>query len=73
MFSKCPGYYNAIQTRPEEIICPVCGTDNEIWSDEMKVKCYNCGAECSKAKAPVCADWCGFAGTCFPGWKQRGN
>lgn len=30
--------------KPEDIVCPKCKTVNEIWSDQNKVKCVNCGA-----------------------------
>ena len=28
---------------PEEVICPQCGIDIEIWSDETDISCKLCG------------------------------
>lgn len=29
---------------PDEVICPHCGLEIEIWSDETEVKCTMCGS-----------------------------
>jgi hypothetical protein len=36
----------------------------EIWSDEMKAKCPNCGALASRDIPPSCIDWCKWGEEC---------
>lgn len=28
---------------PTEIICPICGYEVELWTDEDETRCYACG------------------------------
>lgn len=43
-YLKCPGPERALSAAPEEFICPDCETPVEIWSDEKKRKCPECGS-----------------------------
>lgn len=40
--SKCPGTDPTKKAVPELFVCPECGGDVEIWSDEKKGKCLSC-------------------------------
>lgn len=42
ILSKCPGLEQTLATFPEELPCPECGNEIEIWSDERKGKCSTC-------------------------------
>jgi predicted metal-binding protein len=39
---KCPGMEQTLAVVPEELPCPKCGNEIEIWSDEKKGKCSIC-------------------------------
>ena len=39
---KCPGLEQTLAVVPEELPCPNCGKEIEIWSDEKKGKCSTC-------------------------------
>lgn len=61
---SCPGSIALKQPVPEEITCDGCGKVIEIWSDEMKVRCRNCGTVTTRAIAPSCVEWCAAALEC---------
>jgi NADH pyrophosphatase NudC (nudix superfamily) len=63
LFDKCPGAAN-IQ-RPTIIIkkCPECGEEVELFSDEMQVKCDNCGFTIYN-DLESCVQWCKYAREC---------
>jgi len=42
MKSRCPGQ-DGREIRVELYKCPKCGTEVEIFSDEVRVKCHKCG------------------------------
>jgi len=42
-FLKCPGMERALTIIPELFLCPCCGAEIEIWTDERKAKCIRCG------------------------------
>ena len=50
-FQKCPGQYRVAGALPENYTCPDCGSEVEIWSDEKKVKCPNCGTSIKTPKS----------------------
>jgi len=52
--------------------CPNCGTEVEIFSDEMRVKCRKCGSYVHKEKVPSCIEWCASARECLgeERWRQ---
>jgi DNA-directed RNA polymerase subunit RPC12/RpoP len=71
MMFRCPGQDNrslSVDLYP----CPNCGAENEIFSNEVKVKCDQCGAMVYKEKMPSCIDWCAAARQCIgeEKWKQ---
>lgn len=61
----CPGSLAIRQPTPEDLRCHQCGTEVEIWSDEMKAKCQHCGASVSRDIPPSCIDWCKWAEECI--------
>ena len=71
MYSRCPGQ-DSRNLRVELYKCPDCGAEVEIFSDEIKVKCHNCGEIIYKEKIPSCIDWCASARQCLgeERWKQ---
>ena len=60
----CPGSSSIKQAMPETITCASCGTELEIWSDEIKTVCSHCGATVYKERGQSCIDWCRFARQC---------
>ena len=40
---KCPGMDETLSTFPVELDCPQCNGIVEIWSDEIKRRCIQCG------------------------------
>jgi predicted metal-binding protein len=42
-YLKCPGLEQALTIIPELFLCPDCGAEIEIWTDERKVRCGRCG------------------------------
>ncbi len=71
LFRGCPGAINISEAKPEDIECPECGHDVEIWSDEVTAQCSNCGAEVTRHQGPSCIDWCSFAEQCIGTDKYR--
>ena len=64
MSSKCPGQ-DTRKLRVELYKCPNCETQNEIFSDELKIKCHKCGQYIYKEQMPSCIDWCASARECL--------
>ncbi|HUV75482.1 MAG TPA: hypothetical protein VMW00_02390 [Dehalococcoidales bacterium] len=64
MDSRCPGQ-DGRNLRVELYKCPNCGSEVEIFSDELKVKCHQCGEYIYKDKIPSCIDWCNSARQCL--------
>lgn len=63
LFDKCPG---AANIRSATIIlkkCPNCGEKVELFSDEMQVKCDNCGFTVYN-NIESCVQWCKYARAC---------
>lgn len=77
MTVKCPGQdfrWLTVETHK----CPNCGTEEEIFSNEMKVKCRKCGDWIYKEKLPSCIDWCSAARECigegrWQQWNKEGE
>jgi hypothetical protein len=69
--NKCPGQDDRF-IKAEKIICPGCGYEMEIFSDEMKVRCPKCKILACKDRLPSCIDWCKHAKDCVgeEKWKQ---
>jgi hypothetical protein len=64
MIFGCPGAERFKQTIPEDIACPCCGEELEIWSDEVKVACFKCKTMVIREQRQSCLDWCKFAREC---------
>ena len=65
LFRGCPGAINIREVNPEDITCPQCGSEVEIWSDELTARCSHCGAAISREQGASCIDWCHFAEECI--------
>jgi len=64
MSYKCPGSQNFSQPKPENIKCPSCSADVEIWTDEIKATCPKCNKDILRQAEQSCLDWCKFAKEC---------
>jgi NADH pyrophosphatase NudC (nudix superfamily) len=71
MYNKCPGQLST-NIRVALYRCPNCGAEVEIFSDEIKVKCYKCGGNVYPERIPSCIDWCASARQCLgeEKWKE---
>jgi DNA-directed RNA polymerase subunit RPC12/RpoP len=65
MQTICPGSALIKSPTPEDITCPFCGTKVEIWTDERKTKCLNCGGNIMREMTQNCVDWCPKARECL--------
>ena len=63
MRRTCPGIDDRLRPKPEYIACHQCGGDVEIWTDEEKAECSDCGARISRS-TQSCLDWCEHAQMC---------
>ncbi len=64
MTSKCPGQdFSKLRVALHK--CPNCGAEVESFSDEVKIKCQNCGEMDYRKKMPSCIDWCVSARQCL--------
>jgi len=61
---KCPGS-DPRNLKVDLINCPHCGEEEEIFSNELRVKCSKCGEWVYKEAAPSCIDWCAKAKECI--------
>ena len=64
MVNRCPGQ-DPRNLRVSLHKCPGCGAEVEIFSDEIKVKCPQCGMAVYREKVPSCIDWCASARQCL--------
>lgn len=62
---KCPGSQTLRQPIPENIECPFCGGEVEIWSDEAKGTCLSCKNTVPREMKAGCWEWCKFAAKCL--------
>lgn len=71
MNSKCPGQ-NSRNLKISLHKCPKCGSEVEIFSDELRVKCKACGEIVYKEQTPSCVEWCKSAKKCLgeERWKK---
>jgi len=60
----CPGQ-EMRNLRVELYKCPNCGAEVEVFSSEVKVKCYQCGEPVYREKLPSCIEWCASARLCL--------
>jgi len=60
----CPGATRSKEVRPEDIDCPFCGAEVEIWSHEQVAECPECGHKVTRSLGASCIDWCAHAREC---------
>lgn len=65
MMFKCPGSQSFSQPHPESIQCPSCDAEVEIWSDEVKATCSECGKVFMREGEQTCLDWCRYTKECL--------
>lgn len=62
----CPGSQKFRQPEPENIKCPSCGQEIEIWTDEIRITCPNCkNSVLHLREGANCLDWCKYAKECI--------
>ena len=64
MDKSCPGSRTIREPRPEYMTCSNCGKEVEIWTDELKATCRNCGTKVFRAQQASCIEWCPHAKEC---------
>ena len=71
MLGKCPGQDNR-NLRVSLHKCPTCGAEEEVFSNEVRVKCHGCGTYIYREKLPSCVEWCASARECLgeERWKR---
>ncbi len=62
--NRCPGG-ELRNLYVEDIICPSCGASVELFSDEQRRKCPECGTRVERKTTPACASWCAAAKQCL--------
>lgn len=60
----CPGAKMLRQPAPEMFTCPGCGDEVEIWTDEFKRRCLNCGRTVFRDATLSCLEWCRHGKEC---------
>ena len=70
MINKCPGHDDR-NLKSEIMVCPDCGFQIEIFSDEIQVRCPQCGKLACRQRLPSCVDWCKSAKDCLGEEKWR--
>ncbi len=65
MYNDCPGARQFTQATPEFIPCRACHAEVEIWTDEVEVKCHECGETVSRERLQGCIDHCEMARACL--------
>lgn len=64
MGGRCPGQDGRNLTVSLHI-CPNCGAEVEMFSDETRVKCRACGTYVVKEEVPTCISWCSQVRACI--------
>ncbi|NQU09449.1 hypothetical protein HQ590_01550 [bacterium] len=49
----CPGPDRKKASTPEEVKCPHCGADLEMWTNETKMTCASCSKEVTREQLPA--------------------
>jgi hypothetical protein len=62
---NCPVAKNLKTPSPENIRCPFCFYELEIWTDEVKAKCPSCKKTVIRKQKQSCLDWCKYARDCL--------
>ena len=63
MIEQCPGASDIRTPTITLKVCPECGEEIEIFSNEMQVKCSNCGFTVYN-DVEACIQWCKYAEEC---------
>ncbi len=63
MIDGCPGAQKFKKPQPEELQCPFCAGEVEVWTDEFQAACPKCGKMVSR-DGQSCLDWCKAAKEC---------
>jgi len=71
LFGSCPGLKTIAEPVPEPIICPNCGKEVEIFTNEQFMKCHFCGHLITRERLLSCLDWCKFADKCLEEFRKR--
>jgi hypothetical protein len=68
---RCPGQ-DGRDLKVNTCFCTNCGAEVELFSDERRVKCHQCGKYVDQDQIPSCAQWCAMARECLgeERWKQ---
>ena len=61
---KCPGQ-DIRNLRAAMYKCEKCGNEVEMFSDELRIRCYRCKEFVYKENTPSCIDWCRSAKECI--------
>ncbi len=71
MDGRCPGQ-DARNLRSAYYKCPKCGALVEIFSDELRFRCQQCGEYVFRERTPSCIEWCARARECLgeDRWRQ---
>lgn len=64
MIFECPGSKQIKQPVPENVPCPFCAYEVEIFSDEVKAQCPQCKKFVVRGQIQSCLDWCKSAEKC---------
>jgi hypothetical protein len=64
MIFNCPGSQKFKQPQAENIRCPHCGGEAEIWTDESRTVCPKCKRTVEREAGQSCLDWCKYAKEC---------
>ena len=64
MPGRCPGQ-DSRNLSVSIHMCPQCGGEVEIFSDETRAKCPGCGNVVYTESAPTCIQWCTQARECL--------
>jgi len=71
MAETCPGSRLIREPQPEDITCPWCQAPIEIWTDETRARCRNCGRVVVREMKQSCLDWCVKAKECLEASKHE--
>ncbi len=64
MNTRCPGQ-DMRNLKVSLHKCPSCGTEVEMFSDELRVRCPQCKTMVEQKEVPSCIEWCASAKECL--------
>lgn len=64
MIFSCSGSEKFKKPQPQNLKCPSCGEDAEIWTDEIETLCPKCNTKVARPQEQSCLDWCSYAKEC---------